>query len=257
MEEKIFCTVCGAELQPEQVFCPKCGTSRAVANKEFCAACGQKAGLMASPQAPAKKKFPVAIVIAAAVLVLAAVAAYFLLPKLLVSAEDLCAEGRYVEACEKADEEMLDAIRAECAAAMISTDIANSLKNRDSFVLRDVYYKDINGAPELILFANGTNGFGGVAGSYWHYKWDAETEGWEKHGSVDDLEDEIADDSDDNLEKLEIFLENMYRSSMREVIADGTQLEQDPIERINDLFEQRLLDNIDPLDFTAEIEPLP
>ena len=126
------CANCGAPLGDGQAFCPKCGTPKAAAPKknvcgkcgneladgqEFCPKCGQRAGLVIDSGVSsainqfnagidksneAKKKKPIKAIIAAVAAVAVIAIGALVAPKLMVSVEDLCAEGNYLEAYEKA-----------------------------------------------------------------------------------------------------------------------------------------------------------
>jgi RNA polymerase subunit RPABC4/transcription elongation factor Spt4 len=277
------CTNCGAPLGDGQAFCPKCGTPKAAAPKknicgkcgnelddgqEFCPKCGQRAGLVIDSGVSsainqfnagidksneAKKKKPIKAIIAAAVAVAVIAVGALVVPKLFVSVEELCAQGNYEKAYEKADADEKLEIKAENAAAVQSAFSADNLKDPNSFVLRDAYYKegkndDGTMNKQLVLYISGANSYGASVSSYWLYTWDAEEDDWSYFCSVSDLSEEEYNSYDDEDERLEKLLNNIGRTSIKNTMNDGIKLSKDAVKRINAMFEADILDEVELLD---------
>lgn len=273
------CKQCGTPLGDGQAFCPKCGTPKVEEKKnicgkcgaelqdgqEFCPKCGQKAGLAVDAGVSsaisqfnagvdksneAKKKKPIiGAVIAVAVIAIGALIA----PKLFVSVEDLCAQGNYEKAYEKADASEKLEIRAENAAAVQSALSADNLKDPNSFVLRDAYYNegtndDGETTKQLVLYISGANSYGANVSSYWLYTWDLGDQEWGYYCSVSDLSDEEYSSYDDEDERLEKLLNNLGRISIKNTMDGGTKLSKDAVKRINAMFEADTLDEVELLD---------
>ncbi len=275
------CSKCGAELTEGQDFCPKCGTPRKKANvcskcgaelqegQEFCPKCGQKVGLTVDANVSSaisqfnagvdkanekKKKTPIIIGVAVAIVVLVAIAGTKLAPKIFIDAEGYMAQGNYEKAYEKAkDDDEKQAVIAENAAAVQSAFSADNLKDPSSFSLRDAYFqkeKDSDGKNyyRLVMYISGANSYGASVSSYWLYTYDAEKNDWKYFCSVSDLDDEEYeswDDSDDMLEKL---VNNIGRDLIKGAMKDGTKVSKDGVKRINTMFEEDTLDDIELLD---------
>lgn len=277
------CSNCGATLGDGQQFCPKCGTAKNAPKKnvcgkcgaelqdgqEFCPKCGQKAGLALDQDVnsainqfnagvnksnEAKKKKPMKIIIAAvAVVVVAIVVAVLVAPKIFVSVDDLCAQGNYEKAYEKADSGEKLAIRAENAAAVQSAFSADNLKDPNSFELRDAYYNegtndDGDTTKQLVLYISGANSYGASVSSYWLYTWDVEDQEWSYFCSVSDLSDEEYSSYDDEDEKLEKLLNNLGRGIIETTMDEGHKLSKEAVKRINTMFEEDTLDDVELLD---------
>lgn len=273
------CPNCGATLGDGQAFCPKCGTPKGGVKKnvcgkcgaelqegqEFCPKCGQKAGLAVDAGVSsaisqfnagvnktneAKKKKPMKLLVAAVAVLAVIIAAVSLAPKIFVSVEDLCAEGNYAKAYEKASEDEKLEIRAENAAAVQSAFSADNLKDPNSFSLRDAYYKegvsdDGSTNKQLVLYISGANSYGANVSSYWLYTWDDDDKEWSYFASVSDLEEEEYSKYDDEDEKLEKLLNNIARTSIENTMDDGIKLSKDAIKRINNMFENDILDDVE------------
>lgn len=276
------CSNCGTTLGDGQMFCPKCGTAKNAPQKnvcgkcgaelqegqEFCPKCGQKVGLTLDQDVnsainqfnagvnkanEAKKKQPIKIVIAAVIVVFAVIVAILVAPKIFMSVDDLCAKGNYEKAYEKADSDKKLAIRAENAAAVQSAFSAENLKDPNSFELRDAYYNedtddDGETTKRLVLYLSGANSYGASVSSYWLYTWDDEEQEWSYYCSVSDLSDEEYSYYDDKDEKLEKLLNNLGRSIIETTMDEGYKLSKDAVKRINAMFEEDTLDEVELLD---------
>lgn len=266
------CSICGAVLGYGQAFCAKCGTPQNVAKKnvcyrcgiefgngKFCPNCGQKAGRMLDENVNGAfsqfhagmdttmkaKKNPLNILIVAVVVVavVAVVAiAAFVGSEIFASVEDLCAEGNYEEAYEKAaDSDEKLAVRVENIAAVQSADVVDALKDSGSFELRNAYYIDLTddgGAEGLVLHVNGVNDYGVSVGTYFLY-----TCGEEQKWQFIDALSSLSEDYDDS------SYEEKLRLAIKSVMNDGHQLSRAAVKRINALFEADELDNVELLEF--------
>lgn len=257
MEEKNanarLCTKCGAELQDGQEFCPKCGqkTEPFVTENENSTAPQFDTGL--NKKNGGKKKKTVIIIVASVLALAIIVAGILIIPKLLVSVEDLCAQGNYEKAYEKASDEEKDAIKAENVAAVQSAFSADNLKDPSSFKLRDAYYDEFTNdygilVKRLVLYISAANSYGATVSSYWLYFWDEDDRDWSYYCSVSSLETEESSKYDDEDEALEKFINNTGRVVIRTTMSDGIKLSKDAVKRINTMFENGTLDDVKLID---------
>lgn len=206
-----------------------------------------------------KKRKSIKIVIAAVAVLFIVIVAIFMVPKIFVSIDDLCTQGKYEEAYKKADETEKDEIYAENVAAVLSGVTSGCLKDPNSFELRDVYYyeaiDDTNIKEHLVLFVTATNGFGASVSSYWlysYYDFNGEYQEWSYSGNFSDLTEEAISEFDDTEEIGEKAVNNMWRTTIQKSIADGYKLNEDAVERINTLFETGELDNVELIDIESD-----
>lgn len=257
MEEKNanakLCTKCGAELQDGQEFCPKCGqkTELFVAGNENSTVPQFDTGL--NKKNGGKKKKTTIIIVASVLALAIIVAGILIIPQLLVSVEDLCAQGNYEKAYEKASDEQKPEIIAENAAAVQSAFSADNLKDPSSFKLRDAYYDEFtNGDGELVkrlvLYISGANSYGATVSSYWLYTRYEDDRDWSYFCSVSSLETEESSKYDDEDEKLEKLRNNIGRTTIKLTMNDGIKLSKDAVKRINTMFENGTLDDVKLID---------
>ncbi len=175
----------------------------------------------------------------------------FFAPKIFVSVEDLCAQGDYQKAYEKAKDDEKELVKIESIAAERSAYSAEYLKDPSSFSLREAYYNeheyDGETTPHLVLYISGANSYGANVSSYWLYTYDDEDREWECFCSVSDLSDEEYSTYDDTDEFIEKLINNMGRDYIKEARSSGTKLDKDSITRINDMFEADTLDDVEPI----------
>lgn len=277
------CSKCGTELAEGQDFCPKCGTPKGGVKKnvcgkcgnelaegqDFCPKCGQRAGLAVDSNVSAainsyngsvnkqnqkKKKTPIIISLVVGIFILAAVAFKVVAPKIFIDMEGYLEQGNYEKAYEKAktDDERLE-VKMENIVAVQSAFSAENLKDPSSFTLRDAYYiegKDNDGKPfaRLVLYISGANSYGASVSSYWLYIWDNDDKEWGYFTSVSDLSEEEYSKYDDDDDRLEKLIDNLGRRSIKSTMQDGKKLSKDAVKRINAMFENDTLDDVDLLD---------
>lgn len=275
------CKQCGTPLGDGQAFCPKCGTPKVEEKKnicgkcgaelqdgqEFCPKCGQKAGLAVDAGVSsaisqfnagidksneAKKKKPVKIIIAAVIALAVIVAGVLLAPKIFVSVEELCAQGNYEKAYEKASGSEKNDVAVENLAAFYSDYASDNLKDPSSFSLRDAYYNlhEYEGevTPHLVLYLSGANSYGASVSSYWLFTYDDESGEFEYYTSVSDLSDEETSKYDDTDEIIEKILKNLARDYIKEAMSSGIKLDKGAVKNINNLFEEGTLYEVELLD---------
>lgn len=278
------CSNCGTVLGMEQMFCPKCGTPKGKEvqqlicgkcgaeleeGQEFCPKCGQKVGLVVDDDVVSainqfnsgvemanakKKKTPIVIAVVLIIGVLGALAFKTVAPKIFISVEGYMEQGNYEKAYEKAktDDEKLEVI-AENVAAVQSAVSVDSLKDPSSFSLRDAYYNegendDGDVTKQLVLYITGANSYGANVSSYWLYTWNIEDKEWEYFCSVSDLSDEEYSKYDDDDERVEKLVNNIGRSSIESTMKKGTKLSKDGVKRINAMFENDTLEDVELID---------
>lgn len=281
------CTKCGTVFNEGQAFCAKCGTPRGGVKKnvcgkcgaelqegqEFCSKCGQKAGLIVESNVSTainqfnagveeanakKKKAPLITAVSIVVLVLLVIVGIILAPKIFMGAEGYMEQGNYEKAYQKAkkDDDKL-AVQVENLVAVQSAFAADNLKDPSSFSLRDAYYlesTDSDGKSEknLVLYISGANSYGASVSSYWLFIWDADDREWEYYTSVSDLSKEDYESWDDSDEMIEKLLNNMARDDIKEAMNSGFKLKKDSVKRINRMFEEDVLDEVELIETNEE-----
>ena len=161
-------------------------------------------------------------------LALLAVLAIVLLPKLFVTPEKLSNKGEYRKAYEKAEGEEKFNVLAESMVNSIIQEAKDSMKDPDSFELRDAwyyYFKRDDGrlGQQIVLYIKGANSYGGMVSYYWLYVYDADDGVFEFWDSYDTIE------TDQNDEYWDILCKVVIGS----VMEDGIQLTPDQIKTIN------------------------
>lgn len=262
-EENNGCTTLGCSEQHYEAqntnpmdVCKKCGTPLGE-GQAFCPKCGQKAGLSVDASvSPAinqfnagvdkanetTKKKPIAIIAAAAIAVVVIILAALVVPKLLVSVEDLCAQGKYEKAYSKAsgDEKLI--VLAENTIAFLSEESSDKLKDPSSFVLREGYYdcqyQDEELTQQAVLHVSGANSYGALVSSYWIYTYDDDTDSWSIVGTCSSLNVDSDDDEffDSVIAKMIIERDSVIK------------LSKEQVKNINTMFENDVLDQVEQLD---------
>ena len=262
-----MCVNCGALLDDDQEFCPKCGTPKGGKKKricakcgaeledghEFCPKCGQKASYIndsndnstisqlketvSKTYEKANKKGKIIGVIGLIAVIVAVF--IFIAPKIFVSIDTLCAQGNYEKAYARASEDEKNTVLAENIIAYLSYESSENLKDPSSFLLRDAYYIVSYNAGEeriyqqAVLYISGKNGFGGNSSSYWI--WGADENGdWSYIGSCSGLN--LDSDDDDYIVSLIATVLVESRNAIK--------LSNASIKNINKAFESGELDSI-------------
>lgn len=151
----------------------------------------------------------------------------------VLTPEMLMAEGRYAEAYEKATTDEKNKVLAENVIAYLSEKSSEGMKNPDSFVLREGYYKAWNNSDsgvfgqQVVLYLSGTNSYGATVSNYWLWVYDNTDMKWEFWGSETSTTIEKGDGADVMLVK--IVIEN--------VLEDGVKLDKSQVENVNSQFE--------------------
>ncbi len=265
-----FCTGCGAPKAPpvQRSFCSKCG-AELQDGQQFCSVCGQRAGLSIDPGVnsaiyqfnadlqktnEAKKKLPVKIVTAAVAAVVVILLSALVLPKIFVSVDGLCAQGNYEKAYSKASGEEKEDVIKENNIAVCADIAVDAMKDPGSFELVGGWYNPDKGY--VVLKISGNNSYGDTIVNYWlfcfDHKEDKEWEIWDEYSNLVDSEYSKYDDSDELTEKL---LENIGKGRVRESIKTEYELDDDGLERINGLFRDDKLDEIEQIDAAIPEEP--
>ncbi len=251
------CRHCGAALTPSELFCTQCGTPRGEKKTEPCPGCGEKLtyGQKFCPRCGKKRSWKTGVkmnlqvqqskcilkVIGVLLVVCSLIAACVILalqstsepaPELTVS--ELCAEGRYAEAYEKAEAEDRRDIWLENSVAYLSAGILHELEQPEAFELKAAYWLekvDSDGSlSRYILFEVFEQTKYGYPKSnrYWVFEWVFDYGEWSE---IDSDESEAIAAS---------------------VKQEGAKLRLSSTKRINTLFEKNLLENIELLTVDEE-----
>lgn len=249
-----ICSKCGASLDDDQEFCPNCGMPRVnicvkcgtkiERGQKFCPKCGQKVEYKFVQLSAKQKKKRKVILFAAIAVVAVALLGVFLLPKLFVSAEDLMAEGDYEKAYSVASGDERDEVLNENLIAYLCIEVADGLKDRSSFELRDAWYDKSD--QRIVLQVGGKNSVGGVVTNFWYYTYDSDSQEYGLYCTVSDLDEEEIYSWDDVSESLEKMLYNSARETISEIISDSSiKLSKTSVKNINNLFQNDLLDSVE------------
>lgn len=277
------CVKCGAPLGDGQAFCPKCGTPKGGDKKKicskcgveleegqaFCPKCGQKADLQLDTSVnsaisqfnasvekanSAKKKTPVKIIIAVIAVIAIIVAGIVIVPKLFVSVDELCAQGNYVKAYDKAKTTEQKKVADENLVAFICDMCVDSLKDSKSFELRNAWIEkgtndDGNPICQIVLTVAANNSYGNTVINYWMYSWDNEDREYQYIASYSSLSEESTYSWQDSDEKLEVLLNNLFKSRISDIMSNSSnKISSSSIDNINNLFEQDILKSVKLLD---------
>ena len=151
-------------------------------------------------------------------------------------------ENAYLAAANDAERE---AVLFENAAAVESSFAAENLKDSESFSLREGYYRKASDKEELVLKVAGNNSFGNTVTNYWYFTKENGEKEWSLFITLSDLDDEEEYSWDDASEKLEKLLKNMTKETVIDIMNNGVELSKDGIKRINTLFAEDKLEEIE------------
>ena len=256
--DQIVCPACGTAVVPSPVIspaCPRCGAALQP-GQAFCAVCGSAvvpgdyvpAGYSATSVAKRHNGGRIALLVISILLGMVAVAAalVFLLPKLLVSNEELLAQGQYLQAYERASEEEKTDILNENQIAIICNEVVDGLKDPTSFQLREAWIDTSN--EQIVLEVGAKNSYGGFVVNYWYYTFDDEENEYSLYTTLTDLDEEEYYSWDDTEDRLEKLLKNLARTKVESIMEDDNlKLSSESIDNINQLFENDLLDSIEEI----------
>ncbi len=275
-QSDLICKKCGTLLKEKQQFCPKCGTEKGYTNnkkcekcgaiidpgEKFCSKCGAKAkiniqsDLMNTTQKikNINKKRLGLIAGGLVIIVILGIISSIAIPKLAVSIDELLAEGNYQQAFEKAkNEKEKKDVLLENIVAKYSYDIADGLKDPDSFKLSHVYY---DGESEIVFEVVGKNSYGGNVKNYYDYRYDEDDEEYQLYVYLSSLEDETTYSWDTSSEKVEKLLKNVVRATIIKIMSDSdNKMSDKAIDRINNLFKQNKLRDIELISSVSMIYP--
>ena len=237
----MICKKCGCRVSDTAAFCEKCGAPMA----EFGMTEEKQAVL--PPKDPKKTMTAVLAVIIAALIALLCVK---FVPTLFRSTESYMAEGDYAKAYEKAQSDVeRDMIRAENVAAVESAYTVENLKDPTSFVLRDAYFwQNDDGGYVLVLLVNAANSYGAQVSNYWLYKRPVDASEWSFYNAFSDLDQEESQSWDSEKEIYEKLIDNRNKRVVQSAMLMGSPVSKDGIKRINDMFENGTLDDVQLLD---------
>ncbi len=199
------------------------------------------------PQAPApvaqpqKKKtgLIVGIIGGVAALVVIALVAILVLPKLFVTPEKLCAKGDYVKAYEKAKDEEKNIVLAESMVNSLIQETIDAMKKPESFELRDAWYynfirEDGRLGQQVVLYVRGRNSYDDVVDYYWLYVYSADDNKFEFWDSYENTKTTSSDEYWDVVCKVVI-------DSVKE---NGIQMTADQLARINKRATEKSFDKL-------------
>lgn len=207
----------------------------------------------ASLKAP---KLPKGALKAALAVCAVALVALFVVPAFTVSTDDLLMRGDFEGAYSKASGDKAKAdVLALNHVATLCPDVVDSLKDGDSFELRQAWFDPSE--CEIVLKVSGANSMGGTVSNYWYYTFDEDEGTFSLYTTVSDLEEEeIYEYADEWDEKLEKALNNVARGDIGEIISDDElELPKGHIKAINALFEEDKLDDVALIDAATKLAP--
>lgn len=274
--EKQYCIYCGSEIEFGKTYCSKCGRSTTneevrhctkcgtelILGQKFCSKCGQKAGNFVLPKnidelgkkvKKANRKKIIAVVSIIALIFALVIVGKVVLPKLFISSEEYLSQGNYEKAYEKAETDEKKEVLIENLISYICNDIKSSLKDIDSFKLREAYFTDDS---EVVLMVQGANSYGSDVSSYWCYTYDKDDKEYQLWTTVNDFDEEKTYSWDDFSDRLEAKLKNATKEVVKNIInKKENKLDSDLIKRINDLNKAGKIDDVKLIEQTKEIFP--
>ena len=147
-----------------------------------------------------------------------------------------CSAGKFEDALQLAEtDEQKDMISfVNGIAYVFKTDCLDSLKDSDSFVLKKAWY----GGREkgIALQVQGSNSYGQPVQNYYYFTYSSNKGRFEYNNSVSSLKDETVYRYDDLEEKLEKYLDNATRKSLRRLTVESYAVDSDVVDTINNLF---------------------
>lgn len=135
---------------------------------------------------------------------------------------------------EKKKEVVLENTIAVCSSLVVET-----MKNPESFYLRDGWYA---GGKVALLKSSGTNSFGGVITNYILFTYSNGC--WKIYDSYSDFDEETASYYDDLGERLEKAFHNIGLAVIKDIITPQNKMDSKGVDRINSLFTNKELSNV-------------
>lgn len=192
------------------------------------------------------------IVLSAIVALLLVIAGIFIIPKLLVNVDSLCAAGEYKKAYDLAEEEKKIYVQAESAAAKSVSYIADNLFDNGRFELLEAYFdpsqkNNIGYNGMVILVATGKGNNSNPSPYYCCFDWDDSRKSFVYLGSTNSLIKEKCNPEDSRDVKLAIATDNVIRAMYNLFLTQATirdkygfsstiSLDENSLNRINNLF---------------------
>lgn len=176
------------------------------------------------------------------------------IPKLLITPEKLIAKGDYIGAYEIADEQQKDEIVKLNTIAVCSALCKDSLKDSESFNLREAWYREDTYTVILTVAAN--NSYGNTVINYWYYYWSEDDLQYTLLTSLTSLEEEELYSWDDSDEQLEKSLDNLARITIKSTMTmKNAEIDKEDIKVINNLSEQGILESVELIDIYRNSSP--
>lgn len=244
-----FCGKCGSQIYDGNQFCTVCGAPVSVEVNEIQPVPASQPVLAPQPTEKKKSKKPLIITLAIVIPVLViALVTFLLLSDVFASVEDLCAKGKYLEAYEKAEKDQRYDVMVENAVAVQYACVAANDMVLSNFELKTAYYYDSSYEKGIVLQVDGMDGYGADATSYWSFAWDDVEEEWKSNGFVYHLDEEEIMDYYDLETRVQILTDNIHRALIETWMQMGTELDEASIQRIHELYEKDLLDQVELLE---------
>ena len=147
-----------------------------------------------------------------------------------------CSAGKFEDALQLAEtteqKDMISFVNG--IAYMFKTDCLDSLKDSDSFVLKKAWYGGRTNGIALQIQAS--NSYGQPVQNYYYFDYSSSKGRFEYDNSVSSLEDETVYRYDDLEERLEKYLDNATRRSLRRLTVESYAIDSDVVDAINNLF---------------------
>lgn len=242
-----ICPKCGESLNDEQNFCSKCGEKVGLAVKNGVNTAINQLNTNVNKTTKKVKKSVKIIITITSILILVSIGV-FIVPHIFLSVDDLCAQGNYIKAYNKAKDDEKMEVKAESIAAEKSYYLSDDLKEPLSFKLTDVYYNEVTNDDgsmdaQILLCTNSYNNYGEKVDDNWLYLWDDNKE-WVYIPSTIDLGGTY-NDLEKIAEELEYSLE--WSEFIKTIKNDGIKLDKSAIKRINDMLKTDTFNEIEPI----------
>ncbi|MED9970660.1 MAG: hypothetical protein UFA98_11775 [Ruminococcus sp.] len=212
--------------------------------------------------APIKNKKSKIIIICAAIAVVALIvitALALVLPKMLVSTEDLLKEKKYVEAYNRAkdDKDKKQILAENIAAYTLENEVISSLNNPESFHLSEIRYR-WEEPDTIVLKGSEENEYGRCVSAYYYILYNEELEKFTLLSTLTSLEEESFNKSEGLYQMMEKIKENAHRSNIKENYLDNdSKIGNSAVKRINQLIQNDELEDIELIRDDDSVEEYP